>query len=132
PIEPAIEKISLKREIVPPVSTETLLSKRVCIVIPSYQALGFLRDCVDSLDRYLDNSLIEVVIVDNNSSSDVKGYLEGIAGERIKIILNEANYGFSYAVNQGVALASPEADVLVMNNDARFEGDCLGLLQQLA
>src|SRR5690606_17339070 len=49
-----------------------------------------------------------------------------------KIILNDVNYGFSYAVTQGVALAPPEADIVLMNNDARFEKEGLKRLQEAA
>src|SRR5690606_944258 len=76
--------------------------------------------------------LFEIIIVDNNSSEGVKDYLRGIESRKIKIIFNDINYGFSYAVNQGAAIAALDADILLMNNDARIEADALKRLQEVA
>ncbi|OZI48373.1 glycosyltransferase family 2 protein [Bordetella genomosp. 4] len=131
-IEPAFERIVSRKAKLSRVTPDVTLTRKICVIIPSYQALSFLRDCVASLNPYLDQELCEVVIVDNNSDNDVKEYLREIESGRIKIKFNDVNYGFSYAVNQGVALASADADIVLMNNDARFEADALAQLQRAA
>ena len=50
----------------------------------------------------------------------------------MKVIFNDYNYGFSYAVNQGVALADPDSDILLLNNDALLTPGALGSLQEAA
>ncbi|CAM4232770.1 Glycosyltransferase 2-like domain-containing protein [Bordetella muralis] len=132
PVGYPTNRILLAREKQKKVSSEIQLSKKVCVIIPSYRALDHLQKCVRSLAPYLANPGFEVVIVDNNSTEDVREYLRGIAGNKIKIVLNRTNYGFSYAVNQGVDRASADADVVILNNDAWCEGDSLEILQQAA
>ena len=73
-----------------------------------------------------------MVRVDNNSHDDVKTYLREISGDKVKILFNDVNYGFSYAVNQGVANAPADADIVLMNNDARFEIGSIKRLQEIA
>lgn len=131
-IEPAIRTINSRTNKASHISGVGKLTKPVCAVIPSYQALSFLCDCVESLVPYLQDELFELVIVDNNSSDEVKEYLRKIESKKIKIIFNDTNYGFSYAVNQGVAAGSPEADIILINNDARLEADSLNRLQETA
>ncbi|MVW80524.1 glycosyltransferase [Bordetella sp. 02P26C-1] len=113
-------------------SAKATLARRVCVVIPSFEALEHLRRCVDSLQPYLSQELFELVIVDNNSSDEVKEFVTSLRHPNVKVILNDVNYGFSYAVNQGVAVASRDADVLLLNNDAELETDALTILQQTA
>lgn len=107
-------------------------TRKVCVVIPSYQALDHLKKCICSLHPYKDNEMLEIVIVDNNSDLEVKDYLRTLAGEQIKVIFNDVNYGFSYSVNQAVATASAEADIVLLNNDARLEDSSLEILQGVA
>ncbi|CAM4334424.1 Glycosyltransferase 2-like domain-containing protein [Bordetella tumbae] len=131
-IDPAIECIALKRKLTPQIDPDVWLFRKICVVIPSYRALQFLQNCVESLRPYFNSEYFEVVIVDNNSPDEVKKYLQKISCEKIKIVLNDVNYGFSYAVNQGVALASTEADILILNNDAELARNSLEYLQKLA
>ena len=108
------------------------LQRKVCVVIPSFQALSFLKNCIASLEAYFVSPFFELVIVDNQSSSDVRDYLASLRVDNIKIILNDVNYGFSYAVNQGASMASPDADIVLLNNDAHLAGGALELMQQVA
>lgn len=121
------EKVSGRRQ-----GSKAPLIRRVAIVIPSYQVLDCLRDCLESLSEYLSDELVEVVIVDNNSDRDVIEFLDGFEHPRLRKIFNPVNYGFSFAVNQGVAGAPPDCDILILNNDARLGCGSLEALQHAA
>ena len=108
------------------------LTRGVSVIIPSYEALDDLKICLESLFK-LDSKYVEVVVVDNNSSYDVKNYLRKLKLEnKIKLILNHENYGFTYAVNQAIEIAKKDNDIVLLNNDAVFTEGAMEYLQEAA
>ena len=96
-----------------------ILEKKVSIVIPSYESLEDIKECVDAILSLNQGSMIEIIVVDNNSSQDVVKYLRDLADlNKIKFIENKINYGFTYAVNQGIGIAGKDNDIMILNNDA--------------
>ena len=99
-----------------------IYAKRRCrpaIIIPNYEALGCLKLCIASIRKYTKTFDYEIIIVDNCSSEKVQNYLKDISGDLdVKVILNEYNMGFTYAVNQGMKAARPGSDYILLNNDA--------------
>jgi len=92
---------------------------KVSIIIPSYEAYEDIEECIQSILSINASNWLEIVVVDNNSSQQVVDYLDKMAGNgHIKLIKNDINYGFTYAVNQGIEIAEEGNDVLIMNNDA--------------
>lgn len=94
--------------------------RKVSIIIPSYEALPCLMVCIEAVHKYTADMDYEIIIVDNNSSDIVKEYLKGLK-ERdpyVKVILNDYNMGFTYAVNQGIEIAMGGSDLILLNNDA--------------
>ena len=61
-----------------------------------------------ALNQYIANTYYpyELIVIDNNSKSETRSYLEKISKRHnhIKLKLNKNNYGFSKGNNQGVAL----------------------------
>jgi glycosyltransferase involved in cell wall biosynthesis len=109
------------------------LTHRVSIIIPSYQALEDIRECIDSIQAVNWNDSVEILVVDNSSNNNVVDYLSEIANEGvIKLIKNDTNCGFTYAVNQGIELAESGNDILIMNNDAILTPGALESLQKAA
>ena len=95
------------------------LDHRVSIIIPNYEALDDIRVCINSILENNMSKCIEIIVVDNNSNQTVVDYLDQLeAQEKIKLIKNDINYGFTYAVNQGISIAEKGNDILIMNNDA--------------
>lgn len=94
--------------------------RNVSIVIPSYEALSCLIACIEAVKKFTEHINYEIIIVDNNSSDIVKEYLKELQNheERVKVIFNDYNMGFTYAVNQGIQLAMPNSDIVLLNNDA--------------
>jgi len=105
----------------------------VTIVIPSYQALADLRECIDSILALDAGSWITPIVVDNASAREVRDYLDALAAAgQIKLIKNEANVGFTFAVNQGIAHAAEGSDIVLLNNDAVLTPDAIVAMQQAA
>ena len=89
------------------------------IIIPNYEALGCLKLCIASIRKYTKAFDYEIIIVDNCSSQEVQSYLRRIADDvDIRVIQNDYNMGFTYAVNQGIKAARAGSDYILLNNDA--------------
>ncbi|MDO5852241.1 MAG: glycosyltransferase [Methanobacteriaceae archaeon] len=108
------------------------IDHNVSIIIPSYESLSDLKECVNSITN-LNLDWIEIIIVDNNSSTDVTNYLKDLKKKNIiKLILNKFNYGFTYAVMQGINISKPGNDIVLLNNDAIITPNSIELLQDAA
>ena len=88
------------------------------IVIPSFECPEHLQLCIESV-RAFTEAPYRLIVVDNASSQPVRSYLSRIADDPdIRVILNERNFGFTYAVNQGIESAAADSDIVLLNNDA--------------
>lgn len=107
------------------------LTRPVAVVIPNWQSLDDIRDCLEALQARDWQGKLEVIVVDNDSAPPVVDYLqsEDDAG-RIRFLPLGRNYGFTHAVNMGIAQARPDADILLLNNDAIAQPGALQALQQ--
>jgi len=87
-------------------------SKSVSIVLVTWNSAPYLRRCLDGIlqQTYRDRELIVV----DNASSDTS--VELVAPHATRVIRNDANRGFSAAVNQGLAAATGEF-LLLLNPD---------------
>ena len=94
------------------------LNKKISIIIPSYKLLDDLKDCIDAILSF-QSDFIDVIVVDNNSNDKIRNYLKCLADEgKIKYIQNDINYGFTYAIEQGISISDENSDILLLNNDA--------------
>ena len=87
---------------------------KVTVVIPNYNGISFLKDCMDSLEKqtYKDFS---VLVVDNASKDTSAQFLQENY-PWVEVLELDKNYGFSGAVNKGIAHAQSEY-VILLNND---------------
>ncbi|MDD6734079.1 MAG: glycosyltransferase family 2 protein [Lachnospiraceae bacterium] len=91
---------------------------RVSVVIPNYNGLVYLKQCLRSLKEQTDKDF-EIIVVDNGSTEE--GFKECMQEfQKVKWILHEQNGGFSFAVNQGIAASSGEF-VILLNNDTTVD-----------
>lgn len=76
---------------------------------------------IESLYKFTDPELFELIIVNNNSTDGTFEYLENIkeAYNNIKIIHNDKNLGYAGGNNQGLKIASGEY-LFLLNNDLLF------------
>jgi GT2 family glycosyltransferase len=86
------------------------------IVIVSYNTREMLRECLQSIERESDGLLIEVLIVDNNSTD---GSPEMVEAEfpRVRMIRSAVNLGFGAANNLAIEAAKGRY-VVLLNSDA--------------
>ena len=107
----------------------TLAIRPTTIIIPSYECLNYLQLCIEAVRQFSPNPC-NMVVVDNGSSTAVVEYLNSIKDRGdTQVVLNNRNLGFSYAVNQGIELAAPDSDVVLLNNDAVVTPGWLEALQ---
>ncbi|WP_082922710.1 glycosyltransferase [Halothiobacillus diazotrophicus] len=106
--------------------TDTLEYRpKISAVIPSYNDYEVLENCINSILKYSNNLISEIVISDDCSTNQLhKDYLETIAskdmGIPITIIRSKINKGFSANVNRGLRAAKSGSDILLLNSDTEL------------
>lgn len=96
--------------------------KNISIVVLTYNALKYVKLCIESLSR---TSEVEynVVVVDNASDKDTKNFLhESMLSNKIDVLCNlESNRLFSKGNNVGVKISPEESNyVLLLNSDVEI------------
>ena len=88
---------------------------RVLVIIVTYNAHGWIRQCIDSVDR----QHYDVLVVDNASGDDTVGIIR-TAYPDVRLFLQTENLGFGKANNIGLRYAVDNAYdyVLLLNQDA--------------
>ena len=92
----------------------------VTVVIPNYNGMAYLENCIKSLlaqefDDY------DIIVVDNGSE-DGSASLEILNHPRIRVVRLSQNFGFSRAANEGIK-ASKTPYILLLNNDTEVQGE---------
>ncbi len=85
----------------------------VTIAIVTYNAVSFVRRCLESL-RERSRVPIEVVVVDNASQEETRDYLRSVGW--IRLILNDENRLWCPALNQALAVAHPASRYFMLLN----------------
>jgi GT2 family glycosyltransferase/glycosyltransferase involved in cell wall biosynthesis/Tfp pilus assembly protein PilF len=107
--------------VAPPVPTRqpavAAANKPVSIIIPTFNNLELTRSCLESIAKNTPADNYEVIVIDNGSTDGTREFLavEQSSG-RITATLNESNYGFARACNQGAACAKGK-HLAFLNND---------------
>src|SRR5690606_37343444 len=110
-------------------SSNLRLKNKVAFIIPNYEGESDLKECVEAIHLNCQSNKFEIIIVDNASKGSVIPYLKSIENlPNVKVILNNENYGFTYAVNQGITIAEQHADLILLNNDAIV---CKGAIEEM-
>ena len=97
----------------------------ITVVIPNYNGMKYLPECMTSLCERQDNAPeYEVLIIDNASADGSVEYLEKEwcrkSGVRVSLIPMSENTGFCHAVNLGIRKAQSPY-VILLNNDTKVE-----------
>ena len=98
------------------------MSKALSIVIVTWNSDDEIGNCLNSI-FIEEKSDHEIIVVDNSSTDKTREILEGY-GDRITVILNSTNTGYTKACNQGMEAASGEF-VLLLNPDTLIVADAL-------
>ena len=101
---------------IPPTSDSPLLS----LIIPCRNGLGFLKDCLASLELQAFKKF-EVVIIDNGSEDGLGEWLKGARFPYpLRVLSEKINLGYAAAVNKGISRSSAKT-LVVLNSDLTFE-----------
>jgi hypothetical protein len=93
---------------------------RISVLIPSFNHERFLGEAIASVLAQTHADL-ELVIVDDGSHDGSRGVIEGFGDARI-VSHFQKNRGAHAALNQALALASPESELIaILNSDDAFE-----------
>ncbi|MBP1719783.1 MAG: glycosyl transferase, partial [Deltaproteobacteria bacterium] len=103
--------------------------RRCSIVIPVFNKIEYTRKCLEAVRRNTPSDLYELIIVDN-ASNDGTGRFLSAYKERVRIISNPVNVGFTKACNQGAREASGEF-ILFLNNDTEPQAGWLEALLEI-
>jgi GT2 family glycosyltransferase len=88
----------------------------VSIIVPNYNGMNYLAECLESVFAQDFEGLFEVILVDNGSTDGSVQYVKETYQNDVAVIQLAENYGFCSAVNIGVKKAKYEF-VLLLNND---------------
>ena len=88
---------------------------RVSVIIPNYNGIKYIEDCLDSL--LLSDTKVDIIVVDNASTD---GSYEIVRDKypQVKLIRLKTNTGFAFATNRGIVEAKTEY-VFLLNNDTK-------------
>jgi GT2 family glycosyltransferase len=91
----------------------------VAIVVLTWNALAFTKTCLGSLAAVTEHPAWRLVVVDNGSTDGTVEWLAELADddERVSVIRNGENLGYTKACNIGTAATTAAEDVVLMNND---------------
>ncbi len=93
---------------------------KVTVVIPNYNGMKYLEECMDALyHQDADTPGYSVLVVDNGSSDESVIWLQGHYPQARLICLGE-NTGFCKAVNRGIR-ATNTPYVILLNNDTKVK-----------
>ncbi len=95
---------------------------KITVVIPNYNGIRFLKDCLDAvLAQAADTPKYEVLVIDNGSTD---GSLELLreSYSQVHVEALPENTGFCHAVNVGLRL-SESPYVILLNNDTKVKSE---------
>lgn len=95
----------------------------VSVFIINYNGASFIRECLDSLLESKLNVNLEVIVVDNNSSDESLDILSEYS-DRVKVVKNYNNSGFSKGNNIASEYATGDYYFL-LNNDTKVFPDTI-------
>jgi GT2 family glycosyltransferase len=98
----------------------------VSIIIVSWNARDYLKQCLESLTPAVCRYPMEIIVVDN-ASSDGSSKLVESSFPHVRLIRNLANLGFAKANNIGIA-QSRGCYLALINSDVKVLPDCISRL----
>lgn len=84
------------------------------MVIPHYNGIDILKDCLESLYEN-DFKSFEILLIDNGSTDGSQEWVKSVHPD-VKLIQNHENRGYAGGCNQGMELATAPF-ILLLNND---------------
>lgn len=91
--------------------------RKATLIVLAWNHWELTRRCLETL-RETDLPDAEILVVDNGSRDETPSELQRIRG--IRVITLPENTGFVRGNNAGIAAASPDSDIVLLNNDLEF------------
>jgi GT2 family glycosyltransferase len=108
-----------------------MFDKKIAIIILTWNGIELTRRCIESMHLASLQSNVKVIIVDNGSHDGTQNYIRDLPN--VALIENGNNLGYAKAVNIGIRFASPDSDIILLNNDVELiEWDWLAKLTEAA
>lgn len=100
---------------------------KISIIIVNYNTSEYIKNCINSVNRFEKDFELEFIIVDNHSED--KHYLKELTDTfgNVSIVYLDSNKGFAYANNRGFEASSGEC-ILILNPDIEFTESVIGNL----
>lgn len=92
-----------------------LRSNSVDIIIPVFNGLKLLQECIDSIRKHTNPPYRIVIVNDGSTDPHVSKYLTGLEEDHIHVLTNKRNMGFVESANLGFAFSKD--DVVLLNSD---------------
>lgn len=105
----------------------TVMEYKTNIVIPNYNGIKFLPDCMEALENQSEEDFI-ITVVDNASKDEsLEWLLKWRDNKRKRLIRLPKNQGFSAAVNKGIeySISCGCKYTILLNNDTKVHKDYL-------
>lgn len=104
------------------------------IIIPVYNAVREVADCLASIRRWSDPALRKIILVDDASDRVTKAWLDRYAARNADVVLvrNTENLGFTGSVTAGIAQSDTPFFVLLNSDTLLSPGWMTGLWRGLA
>lgn len=102
-------------------------SGTISVVIPTYNGIRYLSDCLDSLRNQI-RMPDDIILVDDGSSDGTDSFVSNSYPE-VNLICLESNRGFAAAVNEGIRQAGGNY-IALLNNDTRAAPQWLSELEK--
>lgn len=93
---------------------------KVTVIIPNYNGIQYIRDCLDSLKEQSMND-IHIIVVDN-ASEDASADVVKEEYPEVELVRLSSNFGFCRAVNEGIKRTETEY-LILLNNDTKADKD---------
>jgi len=106
--------------------------KKVVIVIPSYNDIDLLKDCIKSIDNTVLKKYYNIIIIDDYCQPNNRIELKKLESDKVEVLYREENGGFAKAVNDGFKYAMkkyPNKDIVLLNSDTVAHMHWLAALQ---
>ena len=92
------------------------------IVIPTYNNCDkYLKPCIESIVKYTDMDLVQLIISANGCIDNTKQYLDSLVIPNLKVVWNDKPLGFAKATNEGIKVATADKIVLLNNDTVLLE-----------
>ena len=97
---------------------------KIDVIIPVYNAFPYVEKCVNSIEKYLDRNVEQVIVYNDCSTEDTAQKLDDLGYKKVRVVHGEVNLGFGGAVNTAFKYAT-SSYVLVLNSDTEADDDFL-------